>query len=156
MATQGTQLYNYGDPKDGSNKQPIYPITNGDVVSVNVPNVTKKNAQDCISDLYNKIAELTKDEETVNNIKIEVKYFNSEIYTETEIRQIDPEKWFTSFVTPDSEKPYAWKKTKIFVEGMIFEDSQNFFRVDFGFSLCYNAPNDKGNVLGIYIGMDNF
>ena len=46
------------------------------------------------------------------------------------------------------------KTTKIFVKGMIFGGSQKFFRVDFGFSLCYNEPNDKGNVLGTYIGME--
>ena len=37
---------------------------------------------------------------------------------------------------------------------MIFGGSQKFFRVDFGFSLCYNVPNDKGNVFGTYIGME--
>ena len=46
------------------------------------------------------------------------------------------------------------KTIKIFVKGMIFAGSQKFFRVDFGFSLCYNALNDKGNVHSTYIGME--
>lgn len=120
---QGTQLYNYGDPKDGSNKQPIYPITDGSVVTVTVPNVTKKNAQDCIKELYSKIAELTKDDETVNNIQIDIKYLNSNTMSETEMRQVDPEKWGTSFVLPKSEKPYAWKHTKIAVKGTTTESN---------------------------------
>lgn len=120
---QGTQLYNYGDPKDGSNKQPIYPITDGSVVTVKVPNVSKRNAQDCISELYTRIAELTKDDETVNNIQIEIKYLNSDTMSETEMRQKNPEDWGTSFILPKSEKPYAWKHTKISVKGTTTESN---------------------------------
>ena len=53
-----------------------------------------------------------------------------------------------------TEKVAYCNNIKIFVKGMIFVGNQKFFRVDFGFSLCYNAPNDKGNVHSTYIGME--
>ena len=52
--------------------------------------------------------------------------------------------------------PKSAKNDKNFCERNTFWGKPKIFRVDFGFSLCYNAPNDKGNVFGIYIGMDNF
>ena len=58
----------------------------------------------------------------------------------------------TSLTLPQSQR----ETIKIFVKGVILVGVQKFFRVDFGFSLCYNAPNDKGNVLSFYIEMGNF
>lgn len=106
----GTQLYN-------SQHNKIYPITEATAVNITSSNISKQNAEECIIDLYTKLGNITKDDETVTNIKIEIRYLNSNISSEQEIRSVDANKWGTSFTIPDSEKNFAWKHTKIYVEG---------------------------------------
>jgi hypothetical protein len=45
-------------------------------------NISKQNAEECIIDLYTKLGNITKDDETVTNIKIEIRYLNSNISSE--------------------------------------------------------------------------
>jgi hypothetical protein len=71
----GTQLYN-------SQHNKIYPTTEATAVNITSSNISKQNAEECIIDLYTKLGNITKDDETVTNIKIEIRYLNSNISSE--------------------------------------------------------------------------
>jgi hypothetical protein len=70
----------------------------------------KQSAESCIIDLYDRISELSGLQQQKNNIIIEVSYCRTK--DDKEESAVDA-KWEVNFTLPDSNYPYAWKKTVI-------------------------------------------
>lgn len=102
MAT-GTQLYN-------NEKKLIYPNSLATLVQMEAGSFNKQSAESCIIDLYDRISELSGLQQQKNNIIIEVSYCRTK--DDKEESAVDA-KWEVNFTLPDSNYPYAWKKTVI-------------------------------------------
>ena len=115
-----TQLYD-------SESQAIYPNTQADAVSVNIDNKDINNVQSAIQDLYQQVANKNGDQAAVSNLTFEISYLVSNI---SDVNQIKNEKqWSGTFQLPDSNKPYAWKRTIIGYTGIAEADKKSVYEI---------------------------
>ena len=115
-----TQLYD-------SESQAIYPNTQADAVSVNIDNKDINNVQSAIQDLYQQVANKSGDQAAVSNLTFEISYLVSNI---SDVNQIKNEKqWSRTFQLPDSNKPYAWKRTIIGYTGIADADRKSVYEI---------------------------
>ena len=115
-----TQLYD-------SESQAIYPNTQADAVSVNIDNKDINNVQSAIQDLYQQVANKNGDQAAVSNLTFEISYLVSNI---SDVNQIKNEKqWSGTFQLPDSNKPYAWKRTIIGYTGIEEADRKSVYEI---------------------------
>ena len=115
-----TQLYD-------SESQAIYPNTQADAVSVNIDNKDINNVQSAIQDLYQQVANKSGDQAAVSNLTFEISYLVSNI---SDVNQIKNEKqWSGTFQLPDSNKPYAWKRTIIGYTGIAEADKKSVYEI---------------------------
>lgn len=103
----GTILYD-------NNQQQIYPISSADVIITNAPG-EKSNVEDCLTELYEKVSELTGDAEASSNIIVKVEYCKTNTKDESEVKEKN--NWSDTFELPDSENPYIWKRTTFTYKG---------------------------------------
>lgn len=106
------QLYDAGQ-EDGSNKQPIYPRTKANGVTIELPEIETNNVEDCIKELYEYVGEMTQSESQINQVTFEILYTNSDSDDVTVIAGLPIADWNTEFAYPTSQKPYSWKRTSI-------------------------------------------
>ena len=133
-----TQLYD-------SESQAIYPNTQADAVSVNIDNKDINNVQSAIQDLYQQVANKNGDQAAVSNLTFEISYLVSNI---SDVNQIKNEKqWSGTFQLPDSNKPYAWKRTIIGYTGIAEADKKSVYEIVIADIAEINQP--------LYIAMDN-
>ena len=115
-----TQLYD-------SESQAIYPNTQADAVSVNISNKDINNVQSAIQDLYQQVANKNGDQAAVSNLTFEISYLVSSI---SDAEQIKNEKqWSKTFQLPDTNKPYAWKRTIIGYTGIADADRKSVYEI---------------------------
>lgn len=115
-----TQLYD-------SESQAIYPNTQADAVSVNTNKTDINNVQSAIQDLYTQIAKVNGDQAAISNLTFEISYLVSNI---SDAEQIKNEKqWSGTFQLPDSNKPYAWKRTIIGYTGIAEADMKSVYEI---------------------------
>lgn len=107
MAVKGTQLYN-------KPKEKIYPISDATVVTCDASGNSSTVHKD-IAELYNKISEITGDQEAASNIIVNIHYKRSKYKTKADI--IEDIGWTTTFMNPSSDYPYIWKRTEITYKG---------------------------------------
>ena len=133
-----TQLYD-------SESQAIYPNTQADAVSVNIDNKDINNVQSAIQDLYQQVANKNGDQAAVSNLTFEISYLVSNI---SDVNQIKNEKqWSGTFQLPDSNKPYAWKRTIIGYTGIAEADKKSVYEI---------VTADIAEInQSLYIAMDN-
>lgn len=115
-----TQLYD-------SESQAIYPNTQADAVSVNTDKTDINNVQSAIQDLYTQIAKVNGDQAAISNLTFEISYLVSNI---SDAEQIKNEKqWSGTFQLPDSNKPYAWKRTILGYTGIADADKKSIYEI---------------------------
>lgn len=133
-----TQLYD-------SESQAIYPNTQADAVSVNTGKKDINNVQLAINDLYQQVANKNGDQAAVSNLTFEISYLVSKI---SDAEQIKNEKqWSGTFQLPDSNKPYAWKRTIIGYTGIAEADKKSVYEI---------VTADIAEISqSLYIAMDN-
>lgn len=133
-----TQLYD-------SESQAIYPNTQADAVSVNIDNKDINNVQSAIQDLYQQVANKNGDQAAVSNLTFEISYLVSNI---SDAEQIKNEKqWSGTFQLPDSNKPYAWKRTILGYTGIVEADKKSVYEI---------VTADIAEISqSLYIAMDN-
>ena len=133
-----TQLYD-------SESQAIYPNTQADAVSVNIDNKDINNVQSAIQDLYQQVANKNGDQAAVSNLTFEISYLVSNI---SDAEQIKNEKqWSGTFQLPDSNKPYAWKRTILGYTGIAEADKKSVYEI---------VTADIAEISqSLYIAMDN-
>lgn len=133
-----TQLYD-------SESQAIYPNTQADAVSVNIDNKDINNVQSAIQDLYQQVANKSGDQAAVSNLTFEISYLVSNI---SDAEQIKNEKqWSGTFQLPDSNKPYAWKRTILGYTGIAEADKKSVYEI---------VTADIAEISqSLYIAMDN-
>ena len=117
-----TQLYD-------SESQAIYPNTQADAVSVNIDNKDINNVQSAIQDLYQQVANKSGDQAAVSNLTFEISYLVSNISDVNQIKNVDGKKWSKTFQLPDSNKPYAWKRTIIGYTGIAEADKKSVYEI---------------------------
>lgn len=133
-----TQLYD-------SESQAIYPNTQADAVSVNTDKTDINNVQSAIQDLYTQIAKVNGDQAAISNLTFEISYLVSNI---SDAEQIKNEKqWSGTFQLPDSNKPYAWKRTILGYTGIADADRKSVYEI---------VTADIAEISqSLYIAMDN-
>lgn len=104
----GTQLYN-------NSKQKIYPITEASSVTC----TEKDSVQTAITDLYTQVSTLSGEADAANNIIVDVMYVRTDSKDESYVKELGS--WSSTFVLPNDEYPYVWKRTKYTYNG----DTQN-------------------------------
>lgn len=115
-----TQLYD-------SESQAIYPNTQADAVSVNTSKKDINNVQLAINDLYQQVANKNGDQAAISNLTFEISYLVSNI---SDAEQIKNEKqWSGTFQLPDSNKPYAWKRTILGYTGIAEADKKSVYEI---------------------------
>lgn len=135
-----TQLYD-------SESQAIYPNTQADAVSVNIDNKDINNVQSAIQDLYQQVANKNGDQAAVSNLTFEISYLVSNISDVNQIKNVDGKKWSGTFQLPDSNKPYAWKRTIIGYTGIADADRKSVYEI---------VTADIAEISqSLYIAMDN-
>lgn len=135
-----TQLYD-------SESQAIYPNTQADAVSVNINNKDINNVQSAIQDLYQQVANKNGDQAAVSNLTFEISYLVSNISDVNQIKNVDGKKWSKTFQLPDTNKPYAWKRTIIGYTGIADADRKSVYEI---------VTADIAEInQSIYIAMDN-
>ena len=117
-----TQLYD-------SENQAIYPNTQADAVSVNIDNKDINNVQSAIQDLYQQVANKSGDQAAVSNLTFEISYLVSNISDAEQIKNVDEKQWSGTFQLPDSNKPYAWKRTIIGYTGIADADRKSVYEI---------------------------
>ena len=117
-----TQLYD-------SESQAIYPNTQADAVSVNIDNKDINNVQSAIQDLYQQVANKNGDQAAVSNLTFEISYLVSNISDVNQIKNVDGKKWSKTFQLPDTNKPYAWKRTVIGYTGIADADRKSVYEI---------------------------
>lgn len=103
---KGTQLYS----KQGENKNKIYPISNATVIDATKADGTKTDVESWLKDLTVSIGEITKDAITLN---IKISYAQTSSNKLSDVKDNENISWGETFVQPDAENPYTWKKTEI-------------------------------------------
>ena len=135
-----TQLYD-------SESQAIYPNTQADAVSVNTGKTDINNVQSAIQDLYTQIAKVNGDQAAVSNLTFEISYLVSKISDVNQIKNVKEKEWRTTFQLPDSNKPYAWKRTIIGYTGIADADRKSVYEI---------VTADIAEInQSLYIAMDN-
>ena len=117
-----TQLYD-------SESQAIYPNTQADAVSVNIDNKDINNVQSAIQDLYQQVANKSGDQAAVSNLTFEISYLVSNISDVNQIKNLDENQWRGTFQLPDTNKPYAWKRTVIGYTGIADADRKSVYEI---------------------------
>lgn len=117
-----TQLYD-------SESQAIYPNTQADAVSVNIDNKDINNVQSAIQDLYQQVANNNGDQAAVSNLTFEISYLVSNISDVNQIKNLDDNQWKKLFQLPDTNKPYAWKRTIIGYIGIADADRKSVYEI---------------------------
>ena len=117
-----TQLYD-------SESQAIYPNTQADAVSVNIDNKDINNVQSAIQDLYQQVANNNGDQAAVSNLTFEISYLVSNISDVNQIKNLDENQWRGTFQLPDTNKPYAWKRTIIGYTGIADADRKSVYEI---------------------------
>lgn len=135
-----TQLYD-------SESQAIYPNTQADAVSVNTGKKDINNVQLAVSDLYQQVANNNGDQAAVSNLTFEISYLVSNISDVNQIKNLEENQWRTTFQLPDSNKPYAWKRTVIGYTGIADADRKSVYEI---------VTADIAEISqSLYIAMDN-
>lgn len=109
MAT-GTILYNQ------ANKQ-IFPVTSADAVTQTAITDTSKSVNDCLKEIYQIIAAINDEDDTVNNIIVKIEYTLTNTTSENEVKQNSNLQWSDTFELPTDDKPYLWKHTEYTYKG---------------------------------------
>ena len=135
-----TQLYD-------SESQAIYPNTQADAVSVNVDNKDINNVQSAIQDLYTQIAKVNGDQAAISNLTFEISYLVSNISDAEQIKNVDEKKWSKTFQLPNTNNPYAWKRTIIGYTGIAEADKKSVYEIVIADIAEINQS--------LYIAMDN-
>lgn len=117
-----TQLYD-------SESQAIYPNTQADAVSVNIDNKDINNVQSAIQDLYQQVANKNGDQAAISNLTFEISYLVSNISDAEQIKNVDENQWGKTFQLPDSNKPYAWKRTILGYTGIAEADRKSVYEI---------------------------
>ena len=99
----GTQLYNY-------DKEKIYPVSDANVVTCGLSRENSSTYDD-VEYLFKKVAELSGEGEAVTGITISIAYKRSKHKIQSYIEGDDG--WGETFINPNSEFPYLWKRTII-------------------------------------------
>ena len=135
-----TQLYD-------SESQAIYPNTQADAVSVNIDNKDINNVQSAIQDLYQQVANKNGDQAAVSNLTFEISYLVSKISDVNQIKNLDDNQWRKTFQLPDTNNPYAWKRTIIGYTGIADADRKSVYEI---------VTADIAEISqSLYIAMDN-
>ena len=135
-----TQLYD-------SESQAIYPNTQADAVSVNIDKTDINNVQSAIQDLYQQVANKNGDQAAISNLTFEISYLVSNISDANQIKNVDGKQWSGTFQLPDSNKPYAWKRTIIGYTGIAEADKKSVYEI---------VTADIAEISqSLYIAMDN-
>ena len=135
-----TQLYD-------SESQAIYPNTQADAVSVNTGKKDINNVQSAIQDLYQQVANNNGDQAAVSNLTFEISYLVSNISDVNQIKNLEENQWRTTFQLPDSNKPYAWKRTIIGYTGIVEANKKSVYEI---------VTADIAEISqSLYIAMDN-
>lgn len=117
-----TQLYD-------SESQAIYPNTQADAVSVNIDNKDINNVQLAIKDLYQQVANKNGDQAAVSNLTFEISYLVSNISDAEQIKNVEEKEWRGTFQLPNTNKPYAWKRTVIGYTGIAEADKKSVYEI---------------------------
>ena len=117
-----TQLYD-------SESQAIYPNTQADAVSVNIDNKDINNVQSAIQDLYQQVANKNGDQAAVSNLTFEISYLVSSISDAEQIKNLDENQWRKTFQLPNTNNPYAWKRTVIGYTGIAEADKKSVYEI---------------------------
>lgn len=135
-----TQLYD-------SESQAIYPNTQADAVSVNTGEKDINNVQLAINDLYKQVADKNGDQAAISNLTFEISYLVSNISDAEQIKNVDDKQWSGTFQLPDSNKPYAWKRTILGYTGIVEADKKSVYEI---------VTADIAEISqSLYIAMDN-
>lgn len=117
-----TQLYD-------SESQAIYPNTQADAVSVNTNKTDINNVQSAIQDLYTQIAKVNGDQAAVSNLTFEISYLVSSISDAEQIKNVNENQWRKTFQLPNTNNPYAWKRTVIGYIGIAEADMKSVYEI---------------------------
>lgn len=117
-----TQLYD-------SESQAIYPNTQADAVSVNIDNKDINNVQSAIQDLYQQVANKNGDQAAVSNLTFEISYLVSSISDAEQIKNVNENQWRKTFQLPNTNNPYAWKRTVIGYTGIAEADKKSVYEI---------------------------
>ena len=117
-----TQLYD-------SESQAIYPNTQADAVSVDVDNKDINNVQSAIQDLYQQVANKSGDQAAVSNLTFEISYLVSNISDAEQIKNVNENQWRKTFQLPNTNNPYAWKRTVIGYTGIAEADKKSVYEI---------------------------
>ena len=117
-----TQLYD-------SDSQAIYPNTQADAVSVNIDNKDINNVQSAIQDLYQQVANKNGDQAAVSNLTFEISYLVSSISDAEQIKNVNENQWRKTFQLPNTNNPYAWKRTVIGYTGIAEADKKSVYEI---------------------------
>ena len=117
-----TQLYD-------SESQAIYPNTQADAVSVNTGKKDINNVQLAVSDLYQQVANNNGDQAAVSNLTFEISYLVSKISDVNQIKNLEDNQWKKLFQLPDTDRPYAWKRTIIGYTGIADADRKSVYEI---------------------------
>ena len=135
-----TQLYD-------SESQAIYPNTQADAVSVNIDNKDINNVQSAIQDLYKQVADKNGDQAAISNLTFEISYLVSNISDAEQIKNVDENQWRKTFQLPNTNNPYAWKRTVIGYTGIAEADKKSVYEI---------VTADIAEISqSLYIAMDN-
>ena len=135
-----TQLYD-------SESQAIYPNTQADAVSVDTGKKDINNVQLAIKDLYQQVANKNGDQAAISNLTFEISYLVSNISDTEQIKNVDETQWRKTFQLPDSNKPYAWKRTILGYTGIAEADRKSVYEI---------VTADIAEISqSLYIAMDN-
>ena len=117
-----TQLYD-------SESQAIYPNTQADAVSVDIDNKDINNVQSAIQDLYQQVANKNGDQAAVSNLTFEISYLVSSISDAEQIKNVNENQWRKTFQLPNTNNPYAWKRTVIGYTGIAEADKKSVYEI---------------------------
>lgn len=101
----GTQLYS----SDSQTKTPIYPKSKAEVIDAINGNI-ETNVQQWLSNLTTSIDQIT---ENAIKLNIKISYAQTTYKNLDNIKDNENIQWGETFVQPDAEFPYTWKKTEI-------------------------------------------
>lgn len=101
----GTQFYS----NEGQTKTPIYPKSKAEVIDA-INGEAETNVQKWLSDLTTSISQIT---ENAIKLNIKISYAQTTYKNLDDVKDNESIQWGETFVQPDAEFPYTWKKTEI-------------------------------------------
>lgn len=101
----GTQLYS----SEGSTKTLIYPKSKAEVIDA-INGEAETNVQKWLSDLTTSVNQIT---ENAIKLNIKIQYAQTAYKNLDDVKDNESIQWGETFVQPDAEFPYTWKKTEI-------------------------------------------